>query len=560
MRHHRHLALRESAPPLDVGALAAHLWTGCLVLLGGIAAGFALIAIMRWRGLRWTWALLGFPLAYVLTEFDWPLAAAVGIAGATATALGIYWRVEDHYRGGETARRAREDVGPLHLARNRLGRRRIARQRVEPARKRLLGGASEPRLALGLNRRGTAVHIPIGIEDAVHALVVGATGAGKTVTQAAIAQTYILAGLPAIVIDPKGDPDLRAALEAAARRMGVRFREWSPDGSTVYNPLARGSVTEIADKALAGHEWSEPHYELAIQRLLQHVLPTMREAGFWPPTLLSLSRYMDPERLDSLAAGAGGEIADRVAAYVDELSERAKADLAGGRNRLAVLAEGDLGHLLDPACGHGEEIDLARALRECEVVYFHIDADRYPASSKLLAAALVIDLVGLTADLQGGQTRGLLVIDEFAALAADQVSRLFGRARSAGLSLLLGTQTLADLRSARPDDPNDTLTEQILSNVGCAIVHREADPDSAERLARMAGTYESWSTTERVGGRSPEGVFERREGTRTRAREFVLLPDEIKRLGVGEAALIAPTQETNGEIVRVFRPRELDGR
>ena len=44
MRHHRHLALRESAPPLDLGALAAHLWTGCLVLLGGIAAGFALIA------------------------------------------------------------------------------------------------------------------------------------------------------------------------------------------------------------------------------------------------------------------------------------------------------------------------------------------------------------------------------------------------------------------------------------------------------------------------------------------------------------------------------------
>ena len=172
----------------------------------------------------------------------------------------------------------------------------------------------------------------------------------------------------------------------------------------------------------------------------------------------------------------------------------------------------------------------------------------------------MIDLVGLTADLQAEPIPGLLVIDEFAALAADQVSRLFGRARSAGLSLLLGTQTLADLRSARPDDPNDTLTEQILSNVGCAIVHREADPDSAERLARMAGTFESWSTTERVGGPKPERFLERREGTRTRTREFVLLPDEIKRLGVGEAALIAPTEEANGEIVRVFRPRELRAR
>ena len=242
---------------------------------------------------------------------------------------------------------------------------------------------------------------------------------------------------------------------------------------------------------------------------------------------------------------------------MDELSERAKADLAGGRNRLAVLAEGDLGPLLDPACGAGEEIDLARALGEREVVYFHIDADRYPASSKLLAAALVIDLVGLTADLQGEQMRRP---------ARDR--RVRRPRRRSGLAPVrprpLGraqpTARHPDPRRPAqrpPDDPNDTLTEQVLSNVGCAIVHREADPDSAERLARMAGTYESWSTTERVGGKKPEGVFERREGTRTRTREFVLLPDDIKRLGVGEAALISPTSKANGEIVRVFQPSDL---
>ncbi len=32
-------------------------------------------------------------------------------------------------------------------------------------------------------------------------------------------------------------------------------------------------------------------------------------------------------------------------------------------------------------------------------------------------------------------------------------------------------------------------------------------------------------------------------GTRTPDREFVVLPDEFKRLGVGEAVLIAPTAE-----------------
>ena len=557
MRHHHHSPFRESPPPADLGALIAHLWTIALVLVGGVAVGLAVIALLRWRGLRWTWALWGFALAYVLTEFDWTLAFACAIAGATASGLGAYWRLEDRHHGGENARRAREAAGPVQFLRSRLARRRAAEQRVEPARKRLGGAVVEPRLALGTNRNGGLVHIPIGLARGVHALVLGATGTGKTVTQAAIAQAYVLAGLPAIVLDPKGDPYLRAVLEATARHMGVRFREWTPEGSAVYNPLARGNATEIADKALAGHRWSEPHYELATQRLLLYVLDTMQVAELWPPSLSTIAHHMDTERLDALASKVGGETAERVSAYVDGLSERAKADLGGGRNRLSVLADGALGRVLDPALGEGEEIDLANSLYSGEVVYFHIDADRYPVASQLLAAALVIDLVTLTAELQGGDMRGLLVIDEFAALAADQVSRLFGRARSAGLSLLLGTQTLADLRGARPEDPTDTLTEQILSNVECAIVHREADPDSAERLARMAGTYESWSTTERVDGRRPESWFERPEGTRTRTREFVVSPDQIKRLHVGEAALIRPTARANGEIVGVFAPRDL---
>jgi len=149
---------------------------------------------------------------------------------------------------------------------------------------------------------------------------------------------------------------------------------------------------------------------------------------------------------------------------VDGLSAKARADLGGGRDRLAVLADGELGPRLDPKLGDGPQISFERALAQKEIVYFHIDADRYPAASKLLGAALVIDLVTLVAQMQGSDMRGLLVIDEFAALAADQVSRLFGRARSAGLSVLLGTQGLADLRTARPEDPTDSLTEQVLTN------------------------------------------------------------------------------------------------
>ena len=313
--------------------------------------------------------------------------------------------------------------------------------------------------------------------------MLGATGSGKTVTQAAIAQSYIAAGIPAIVIDPKGDRDLRAVLERAAAKAGMPFRCWSPTGPATYNPLERGSVTEIADKAMTGQSWSEPHYELATQRLLGKVLQTMKAAGVWPPTLSSLVAHMDPDRLDALAAKAGGAVAEDIAAYVDGLSPRARADLGGGRDRLAVLAEGELGRWLDPELGGGEVLSFERCLARGEVLYFEIDADRFPAASKLLAAAVVSDLVTLTARMQGREVRGLVVIDEFAALAAAQVTRLFARARSAGLSLLLGTQSLADLRAADPEDASDTFTERVFTNV---VLHARP-PRGRPRLGRAVG-------------------------------------------------------------------------
>ena len=260
---------------------------------------------------------------------------------------------------------------------------------------------------------------------------------------------------------------------------------------------------------------------------------------------------MDPDRLDALASKVGGSIATDVIEYVDSLSSRAREDLSGGRNRLAVLGEGELGPCLDPERGDGPLLDLKDCLEERAVVYFNLEADRYPAASKLLAAALVIDLVTMTADLRERDLRGLVLIDEFAALAAPQVARLFGRARDSGLSLLLGTQSLADLRTTDPLDSSDAFTEQVFTNIRFSIVHREADPDSAERLARMAGTQPSWSTTTRVRGRVLRS-WEAQEGTRTREREFVVLPDEFKRLQTGVAVVINSTATPPAEVVKVW--------
>ena len=97
------------------------------------------------------------------------------------------------------------------------------------------------------------------------------------------------------------------------------------------------------------------------------------------------------------------------------------------------------------------------------------------------------------------------------------------------------------------------MTEQVLSNIEFGVIHRIGDPDSAERLARLAGTTQSWTTTHQVSGHAlpaPTGA-----GTRTREREFVVGPDHFKRLGTGEAVVIDPKAKHQAEIVRIWPPR-----
>ena len=104
----------------------------------------------------------------------------------------------------------------------------------------------------------------------------------------------------AVIIDPKGDRGLREAIRGRALSSSKAFIEWSPEGPSVYNPYARGSDTEIADKALAGERFTEPHYLRQAQRYLGHVVRTLRGAGLGV-SLASIVEQLDPSALERLA-------------------------------------------------------------------------------------------------------------------------------------------------------------------------------------------------------------------------------------------------------------------
>jgi hypothetical protein len=191
---------------------------GVLVhLAGAIVAGALLclvvLVVMRWRALHWSWAVPSVLCAAPVWMADRFAAAVVGFVSVMVTVTGARWHGEDVRAGGDIAADARRRRTPLSALRSRRARRRIRGGRVLTSRG----------LVVGRDQRGRAVHIPTGGGSGRHTLVLGATGSGKTVTQAWIAGRLTQAGHGAVAVDPKGDRTLRDELHRAARRARREF-------------------------------------------------------------------------------------------------------------------------------------------------------------------------------------------------------------------------------------------------------------------------------------------------------------------------------------------------
>ncbi len=507
---------------------------GMVSLLGGIALAIAL----RLSARRWTWGLLGFPLAWVLAGVSPLLAVVEGSVSAAGCFVGVVWHAADLAEGADRAEAARARLGIGDAVRRAVRRRRVA----------VDGYVHDGGLVVGHDRHRSPVSIPVKEREGAHTLIVGATGSGKTVSEAWIASRLIRNGHGAVAIDPKGDGMLRKELKRAAESEGREFLEWTPGGPCAYNPYAYGSDSEIADKALAGEVFTEPHYLRMAQRYLGHAVRAMRAAEI-VVTPVTLMEHLDPDRLEVTGRLLPEGQAKAVQGYLDSLGDRGRRDLGGVRDRLSILVESDLGRWLDPT--RAPAIDLRTAIESRAVVYFALESDRMPLLTQMLGAAIVTDLVVVSSYYQHNPIDTVVLVDEFAAIGASHIARLFGRARGAGMSLVLATQEFADLEAA-----GQALCKQVVGNLDALIAHRQNVPDSAELVANIAGSTAGWVTTQGT----EHGLLGQRasgRGTRRRDYEREIHPALIQRLGLGEAVVVRLGEQARRRAVlaRMCHPR-----
>ncbi len=538
-------AVSSKMPELPVVHLAHLVETGTWFAIGGAVGGVVIALLVRRRGWSWTCGLPLIVVAQFASLLSWRGEICTDAFALAAVGVGAWRHLVDLRAGGDLAQRARDRVGPMTPVRRWFGWRKLRNGEW----------VTSQGVAIGFTRKGELVRVPVASWRAVMSLLLGATGSGKTILQVLLALAAIKRGFGVIYIDPKGDDFVQEQLRAAAARAGRQFRPWDPQGKTVYNPYDRGSNTEIADKLLAAEVFTEPHYQRLAQRYIGHVVRALRLADE-PVSLATVVEHMHTGRLASLTRKMAPFDARPLLTYLETLTPQQERDLAGARDRLAILAESDVGHLLDPASGD-DQIDLRESLERGDVVLFRLEADRRPLAAQMLGAAIIQDLVAISDERQHGEQRpALVIIDEYSACSAPQTPRLFGRGRGAWLSQLLGTQEVADLGSADPNAPGGGggILAQVAGNIEVLLCGRQNMPASAELVAAIAGTRGAWITTQQT--RAPAAGLLTGLGSRSRGREYVIHPDTIKSLDVGEFAVIEP-RLGRAVVVRVFHPDEL---
>lgn len=377
---------------------------------------------------------------------------------------------------------------------------------------------------------------------AQHLAVVGITGSGKTwfLRRLALAwleaqwaptrqarnqagsgaggpSSQILAGSPnprplCIFIDAKGGVDAGADAEAwceAFQALGIasdRTLAWPFWGRLDMWQMPGRDLVESLD-AIAREREEHPYYARQRRRLLQLVClaPDQPTPSCGP----ELVERFDPRWLRAAWEGRSEEL--------DEIKALAKGAGRGGSaiNDAWLLYKERFETL-------GRDFDAGMPLSDLDALYCTIPGT--VARNEAMAKARVLVELLLT-ELAQNPREVLFVLDEFSAVSeALALHEVVERVRAMGGRVVVSAQTWEGFGAT------DDLRNRLLGDLGTKVVMQTSAP---EPFSMMAGSRRRLEATRKLGGDDGGGPSARVQD------QFLLPPDRVRHLGVGEFALFA---------------------
>jgi len=368
-----------------------------------------------------------------------------------------------------------------------------------------------------------------------HTLVVGTTGSGKTRLFDLLISQAIARDEVVIIIDPKGDKELRDNAKRACIAKGspesfINFHPAFPEDSVRIDPMRNWNrTTELPSRLAAlipSETGSDPFTAFgwkAINDIVQGLImtgerPSLRsirkyiEGGVETLIVRALAAYFEKNVKDwekraspYVKQSRGAESMGYVAFYRKEVSGENYSQSLDGlisgfeHNRehfqkmvaslipiLNMLTSEPLDELLSPTVSVDDErmiTDFSKIINNGQVAYFGLDSLADTTVGSAIGSILLADLTAVAGDRYnyGVENRPINVfVDEASEVINKPVIQLMNKGRGANFSVTIATQTLADFVVRLGDEAQ---SRQVLGNANNTFTLRTPDGETQKYLA-----------------------------------------------------------------------------
>lgn len=387
----------------------------------------------------------------------------------------------------------------------------------------------------GLEEKESPVHVPLKMLDG-QTLIVGTTGAGKTRLLDLMVTQAIARGEPVIVLDPKGDKELRDGMQRACAAIGhperfLSFHPGFPEDSVRINPLHNFTrATELASRIamLIPSETGADPFKAFSQMALTNIISGSIAVG-QRPTLVKLRSYLEggvdrllirvlERHFEEVAEGWRGQVqtfvnrarGNTVEGYLafyqtitDDSSINSEIEglismyehdrvhmskmLTSLMPVLNTLTAGDLGKMLSPRPDDMSDTraitDSATMIRQGQAVYFGLDSLTDTIIASALGSIMLSDLTSVAGNRynypDGMEKPVNIFVDELAEVINDPMISLLARGRGAKVRVIAATQTVADLTARLGSDAK---ARQVIANCNNMVALRTPEPETQQYI------------------------------------------------------------------------------
>lgn len=392
---------------------------------------------------------------------------------------------------------------------------------------------------------------PIFTDDnAKHIFVCGTTGSGKTVALANYIKSAINKDYPLLLVDGKGDINDGSILDIVNTLKGNKtlyvINMTDPMSSSKYNPFKDANSTVCKDMLINMTEWSEEHYKANTERYIERLVKLLTLSGM-KLSFRNIVNHMPPDQMELLSSKLAK---DEMISKEDHLSNleliKTSGSIASSASaRFSNIYESEIGSIFDD-----NGIDIHTALKEKAIILFILNPLSYPELSPLIGRLILIDTKKAVSKIFTGKIaeRLFFIFDEINVYASPTLIDLINKSRSANVTCIVATQSLADLEYAY----GDAFKEQLIENCNNYIIMRQNSAKSSEEWAKIIGTKRAMEVTYQI-EQSNQYSAGTGLGSAKLVREFIYHPDDIKSLRTGEAIYLSKDENFNAKI-KVYKP------